>query len=390
MNKPDKALLLISFSVLLASSIWFSGTAAAAGLKKIWTLSEVQSSWLTISVQLGFILGTFLYALLNMADIFKTRSVFFFSALLGAVFNAGFALISKALFGAVLFRFLTGITLAGVYPVGMKLVAQWFREKLGWRLGIMVGALTLGTAIPYLIFALGADFNWRHLMLLASLLSLAGGLIVKIGIPDGPYLTASPRFDMRAAFRVFKFRPFRLQAFGYFGHMWELYAFWSLSASYLGASFSRSVSAVSVPLVVFSVIGIGIFSCILGGWISRSVGEKAVAMASLIVSCTFCVLSGIIFNLPPALLIPAMLLWGIFVISDSPQFSALAAQSCPAEYTGTALTIQNGIGFAITVVSIQFIAWVSQHVGWQWAFAFLAIGPFLGAVAMSRLKSRQT
>ena len=390
MNKPAKALLLISFSVLLASSIWFSGTAAAAGLKKIWTLSEVQSSWLTISVQLGFILGTFLYALLNMADIFKTRSVFFFSALLGAVFNAGFALISKALFGAVLFRFLTGITLAGVYPVGMKLVAQWFREKLGWRLGIMVGALTLGTAIPYLIFALGTDFNWRHLMLLASVLSLAGGLIVKIGIPDGPYLTASPRFDMRAAFRVFKFRPFRLQAFGYFGHMWELYAFWSLSASYLGASFSRSVSAVSVPLVVFSVIGVGIFSCILGGWISRFIGEKAVAMASLIVSCTFCVLSGIIFNLPPALLIPALLLWGIFVISDSPQFSALAAQSCPAEYTGTALTIQNGIGFAITVMSIQFIAWVSQHVGWQWAFAFLAIGPFLGAVAMSRLESRQT
>jgi MFS family permease len=392
MNKPAKALLLISFSVLLASSIWFSGTAAAAGLKKIWTLSEVQSSWLTISVQLGFILGTFLYALLNMADIFKTRSVFFFSALLGAVFNAGFALISKALFGAVLFRFLTGITLAGVYPVGMKLVAQWFREKLGWRLGIMVGALTLGTAIPYLIFALGADFNWRHLMLLASLLSLAGGLIVKIGIPDGPYLTASPRFDMRAAFRVFKFRPFRLQAFGYFGHMWELYAFWSLSASYLTAGLSRNSggSSAAVPLIAFLTIGIGIFGCVLGGWISRFIGEKAVAMASLIVSCTFCVLSGIIFNLPPALLIPAMLLWGIFVISDSPQFSALAAQSCPAEYTGTALTIQNGIGFAITVVSIQFIAWVSQHVGWQWAFAFLAIGPFLGAVAMSRLKSRQT
>ncbi len=165
----------------------------------------------------------------------------------------------------------------------------------------------------------------------------------------------------------------------------DSYAFWSLSASYLSASFSRTGSAVSVPLVVFSVIGVGVFSCILGGWISRSVGEKAVAMASLIVSFMFCIFSGIVFRLPPGLLIPVFLFWGIFVISDSPQFSALAARSCPAEYTGTALTIQNGIGFAITVVSIQFIAWASQHVGWQWAFTFLAIGPFLGAVAMSRI-----
>jgi len=388
MAKPGRALFLISLAVLLASSIWFSGTAAAAVLKKIWGLSEVQSSWLTISVQLGFILGTFLYALLNVADIFNTRSVFFLSALWGAFFNAGLALMSNGLLAAVLFRFLTGITLAGVYPVGMKLVVQWFREKLGWRLGIMVGALTLGTAIPYLIFALGADFNWRQLLLIASGLAVAGGLIVKIGLPDGPYLKESPPFDIRAAFRIFKYRAFRLQAFGYFGHMWELYAFWSLSASYLAASFNRNPEgpSVSVSLITFLTIGVGIFGCVLGGWISRFIGERAVALVSLFVSFAFCALSGFLFYLPAGLLIPAVLLWGVFVISDSPQFSAMAAQFCPAEYTGTALTIQNGIGFAITAVSIQFIAWVSQHLGWPGAFPWLAVGPALAAVAMTRLR----
>lgn len=387
MNKSAKALLLISLAVLLSSAIWFSGTAAASALKSLWRLNDIQSSWLTISVQIGFIAGTFLYALFNLGDIFKTRNVFFLSALIGAFFNAGFALFSRDLKMAVVFRFLTGISLAGIYPVGMKLVAQWFRERLGWRLGIMVGALTLGTAIPYLIFAVGADFDWRRLTLAASGLAAAGGALVKCGLPDGPYLKESPAFDMRAAFRVFRYRPFRLQAFGYFGHMWELYAFWSLSASYLAASFGKSSAGApaAVSLVAFFTIGIGVFGCVLGGWASRFIGEKAVALASLAVSFVFCALSGFLFTLPAVFLIPAVLLWGIFVVSDSPQFSSLAAQSCPPEYTGTALTIQNGIGFAVTVVSIQFIAWISRCIGWQWAFTFLAVGPFLGAVAIFRL-----
>jgi MFS family permease len=388
MERPKKALLLISLSVLLASSTWFSGTAAADVLKKIWGLSEARSAWLTISVQIGFIAGTFLYALFNLADIFNARNVFFTSALLGAAFNAGFALLSRDLSAALLFRFLTGITLAGVYPVGMKLISQWFRSHLGWRLGVMVGALTLGTAIPYFIFALGTDFNWRHLMLVASFLAVAGGLIVKMGIDDGPYLRESPHFDARVAFRVFRFRNFRLQAFGYFGHMWELYAFWAFSASYLAASFSRSAGrpAGQASLVAFSVIGIGIFGCALGGWISRFIGEKAVALVSLLASGLFCLASGFLFQSPSGILIPALLLWGIFVISDSPQFSALAALTCPPEYTGTALTIQNGAGFAVTVVSIQFIAWLAQRIGWQWAFTFLAVGPLFGAAAMRRLR----
>jgi len=389
MNKSNKALLLVSGAVLLASSVWFSGTAAAAVLKVRWGLNEVEASALTIAVQAGFIAGTFLYALLNVADIFRTRTVFFVSALGGAVFNAGFALLSHGLAGAAVFRFLTGITLAGVYPVGMKIVAQWFREKLGWRLGVMVGALTFGTATPHLLLAVGAGVDWRLLALASSALALAGGTIVKFGMADGPFLGVTPPFDPRVAVRVFRHRPFRLQAFGYFGHMWELYAFWTLLASFLAAGFGGGPERppVSIPAVVFSVIAAGVAGCVLGGWVSRRVGEKAVALASLGASFIFCALSPLLFRLPAGTLIPLLLVWGFFVVSDSPQFSALAARTCPPEYTGTALTIQNGIGFAVTVVSIPFIAWVSKRVGWKWAFSFLAIGPLLGAWAMSRLKA---
>lgn len=388
-RNSNRALFLVSLSVLLASSTWFSGTAAASVLRRLWGLNDVQSSWLTISVQLGFIFGTFLYAVLNLADIFKTRKVFFLSALLGAVFNAGFAMIGGGLSAALFFRFLTGVTLAGVYPVGMKIIAQWFRLRLGWSLGIMVGALTLGTAIPYLIFAVGANFDWRQLMIGASLLAVLGGLIILLGISDGPYLRKSPPFDMGAALRVFKYPKFRYQAFGYFGHMWELYTFWSLVSMYLSLSFVRKTSHFSdaLPLISFLAIGVGILGCIGGGWVSKWVGERRVALFSLIGSGTFCGLSGFLFNLPPALLVSVVILWGIFVISDSPQFSALAAQYCPPEYTGTALTIQNGIGFGITVVSIQFIAWLSQSLGWQWVFVFLAAGPLFGSLFMLKLRN---
>jgi len=388
-EKSSRALILISVAVFLASATWFSGTAAVPVLKEIWNLGEVRSSWLTIAVQLGFIFGTFFYALLNLADIFRTRHVFFVSALLGALFNAGFAMASGSFGLALALRFVTGVTLAGVYPVGMKIVAQWFRASLGWRLGIMVGALTLGTAVPFLFFAAGARFDWKILIFTASAFAVAGGLLVLVGVPDGPYLKETSRFDARAAFRIFRYRTFRLQAFGYFGHMWELYAFWSLVSSYLMASFGQNARQLmgSVSLISFLAVGIGIFGCILGGWMSRFIGERKVALASLIASTAFCGMSGFLFELPPGLLIPAILVWGIVVISDSPQFSALAVVSCPPEYTGTALTIQNGIGFGITVISIQLMAWLSQRVGWRWTFVFLAVGPLLGAVAMARLKN---
>jgi MFS family permease len=388
MTKSNKALLLVSAAILLGASVWFTGTAAAAVLKVRWRLSEVEASGLTIAVQAGFIVGTLLYAIFNVADIFRTRTVFFASAVGAAVFNAGFGLLADGLAAAILFRFLTGVMLAGVYPVAMKIVAQWFNERIGWRLGLLLGAMTFGTATPHFLLAIGAATDWRALALFASGLAVTGGVIVRFVLTDGPYLRETPKFDPRVAFRIFRHRPFRLQAVGYFGHMWELYAFWALLGSFLAADAGSRppLAADRIPLVVFLTIALGVPSCIIGGWISRRTGEKAVALVSLAASGLFCALSPILFGLPAGVLVPLLLVWGFFVVSDSPQFSALATRTCPPEYTGTALTIQNGVGFTITVISIPFIAWVSKHVGWRWAFSFLTIGPLLGVWSLSRLK----
>jgi MFS family permease len=388
-DNPRRALFLVSLSVFLASSIWFSGTAAAPWLQKAWSMSEVRASGLTASVQIGFILGTLLYALLNVADVFRTRSVFFASAIAGAAFNAAFALLSQGWGTAVMFRFFTGITLAGVYPVGMKIVAQWYRDKLGWRLAVLVGALTLGKSFPYLLVTLGSALDWRMLMLFASALAAAGGCLVRFGLGDGPFLSAVAPFDVHAALRVFRRRAFRLQSFGYFGHMWELYAFWSLTASFLAAGPAARGGRFPVPVafVAFLTIGAGVLGSWLAGWTSRTLGEKRVAFLSLLISGIFCAFSWLLFTLPFGILVPAFLVWGFFVVADSAQFSALAAGTCPPEYTGTALTIQNGIGFAVTAVSIPFTAWMAQTFGWRWAFVFLAVGPLFGLVSLVKLKA---
>jgi MFS family permease len=358
-------------------------------LRAAWALSDAQSAWLTIAVQLGFITGTFLYAVLNVADVFNARRVFLASAVLGALFNAGFAWLSGGLAGAVAFRFLTGITLAGVYPVGMKIVASWFRTDLGWRLGVLVGALVLGTASPYLIQALGAGADWRLLATTGSLSALAGGALIVAAVPDGPYLTARAPFDVRAAGRVFSREAFRYTAFGYFGHMWELYALWSLVAFFLRDRFAGADArwAAAIPLIVFATVGVGAAGCVVGGWTSRRMGEGRVALVSLVASGALCLLSGFAQALPPPALIAYLIVWGFFVVSDSPQFSALAARYCPPEYTATALTVQNGVGFAVTVVSIQLLPWIAARVGWRWAFVALAVGPLVGAHYMRKLNS---
>ena len=372
----SRALLGVSLAVLLAGSTWFSGTAAIPTLRAAWGLDDGQSAWLTVAVQLGFITGTFLYAALNVADVFNARRVFFVSAVLGALFNAGFAWLSRGLGTAIVFRFLTGVTLAGVYPVGMKIVASWFRTGLGWRLGVLVGALVLGTASPYLIQAVGAGTDWRALASGGSVLAVIGGLLIVATVPDGPYLTARAPFDARAAARVFARPAFRYTAFGYFGHMWELYALWSLLAFFLRDRFVGPDTdwSAAIPLIAFATVGVGAVGCMAGGWASRRMGERRVALVSLLVSGALCLLSGLAQALPVAALVAYLLVWGFFVVSDSPQFSALAARYCPPEYTATALTVQNGIGFAVTVVSIQLLPFVA-----------LAAGPLIGAHFMRKL-----
>jgi hypothetical protein len=263
----------------------------------------------------------------------------------------------------------------------MKIVASWFREGLGWRLGVLVGALALGTASPYLVQALGAGRDWRLLTGAASVAAVAGGLLVAFGLRDGPYLRTRAAFDLRAAGRVFRDPAFRYTAFGYFGHMWELYALWSLVGFYLAGKAPRA----EIALVAFATVGAGFVGCAGGGWISRRVGERRVALAALLASGTLCALSGLAHALATPALYAYLVAWGIVAVADSPQFSALAARYAPAEYTATALTIQNGIGFAVTVVSLQLLPLLAAHVGWRWVFTTLAVGPFVGAAFMARL-----
>ena len=383
-----RALVLTSLAILLASATWFTGTAAVPALRRVWALSEAQAAWLTISVQAGFITGTFLYAALNVSDIFNPRRVFFASAVLGALFNAGFAFAARGLPLALALRFLTGLTLAGVYPVAMKIIASWFTAGLGWRLGVLVGALTLGTSTPYLLRALGEGGDWRMLAGGASLAAVAGGALILGAVGDGPRLPARAAFDPRALVRVFRPADFRLNAFGYFGHMWELYAFWSLLPFFLGSRvLPASTGLDRVALVAFLTVAIGGLGCVAGGWISRSWGERRVALACLVASLCCCLLSGWAFELPVPALVAFLLFWGVVVVADSPQFSALAARYCPPAYTGTAFTVQNGVGFAITLFSIQLLPLIAARVGWRWAFLALAPGPALGAWAMVRLGS---
>jgi MFS family permease len=391
MTEPDpraarRALALTSLAILLASATWFTGTAAVPALRQTWSLSEAQAAWLTMAVQGGFITGTFLYAVLNLSDVFNARQVFCASAVLGALFNAGFAFAAEGLPVALVLRFLTGLTLAGVYPVAMKIVASWFSAGLGWRLGVLVGALTLGTSTPYLLRALGAGVDWRVMTGGASLAAVAGGALVLGAVSDGPRLPARAPFDPHALVRVFGPADFRLNAFGYFGHMWELYAFWSLLPFYLASRWRPAPGAFDgVALVAFLTVGIGGLGCVLGGWISRRVGERRVALACLVASACCCALSPLAFRLPVPALVAFLLFWGVVVVADSPQFSALAARYCPPAYTGTAFTVQNGVGFAITLFSIQLLPLVASRVGWRWTFLSLLPGPVLGALAMVRL-----
>jgi MFS family permease len=238
----------------------------------------------------------------------------------------------------------------------------------------------------------GPQFNWRLLVAVASLASLVGGLLVVVGASDGPYLKERARFDGRMIAKVFRHPPFRYTAFGYFGHMWELFAFWSMITFYLSTSFKTRPAFWfdTVPFLVFMTVVSGAIGCAAGGWVSRWLGERRVALGCLFMSAAMCAFSGFAFRLPAPLLALYVVMWGIFVIADSPQFSALAAIYCPPEYTGTALAVQNGIGFAITIGSIQFLPWVAGFVGWRWAFSFLTLGPLLGGYYMVRLREANT
>ncbi|MGH7384288.1 MAG: MFS transporter [Candidatus Rokuibacteriota bacterium] len=381
---------MLSLAEMLALSLWFSASAVLPALSREWALGDAGRAGLTIAVQLGFIVGTLGAALSNLPDVLPPRALIVWGALAGAAVNATLALWVEQLVPALLLRFLTGVCLAGTYPPAMKIAATWFRESRGLAIGLLVAALTVGSAAPHLIRGL-TDLPWRHTLLAASLLASLGALAVT-QVGEGPHRFPPARFDLRMATAVLRERGARLACFGYFGHMWELYAMWAWLAAFLAASLEArgggAYAGLNASAATFVCVGLaGGFGAYAGGALADRWGRTTLTMAAMALSGLCAVLIGLTFGGPPLLTLLVAVIWGVTVIADSAQFSTAVTELAPAAYVGTALTAQTCLGFTLTMVSIWLIPPVVGCVGWRWAFAMLAVGPALGVLAMARLRA---
>jgi MFS family permease len=384
-NRPARILPAIVVSQFAGTSLWFAGNAVLGDLQRQWGLAAEALGYVTSAVQLGFIAGTLVFAFLAIADRYSPRLVFLACSLAGALANLAAFAADGSLSALLAGRFATGFFLAGIYPVGMKIASGWYRDDLGKALGLLVGALVLGTAFPHLLKALGQSWPWEAVLAGVSVLAALGGAVMYLLVPDGPYLAKGAKFDPAALAGVFRSRGFRASAFGYFGHMWELYAFWA----FVPVALAARIEGASVPLWSFAVIAAGTAGCVLGGLASLRAGSAPVAVAQLAASGACCLLSPLLFQAPLPLFLAFLLFWGVTVVGDSPQFSALNAANAPRERVGSALTIGNCIGFAITIFSIQLLNAAAGALPVQYLFLLLVPGPLLGLLAMRPLLGKR-
>jgi MFS family permease len=377
---PPYVLPLIVIGQFGCTSLWFAGNAILKELTLAYSLPETAIGYITSSVQFGFIVGTLIFALLTISDRFSPAKVFLISAILGAALNAALLIPIHSLYSILGLRFLVGVCLAGIYPVGMKIASDYYGKGLGKSLGYLVGALVLGTAFPHLLRGFQLGLSWQSILIVTSGLALLGGMLIVI-LGDGPHRIAASKFDAGALLNVFKTSSFRSAAFGYWGHMWELYAFWAFVPIIIGSYLPEH----NVSLWSFLIIGIGSVSCVLGGYVSSALGAKKVATMALIISGICCMVVFPILNGQMAWIkLVLLLIWGIAVIMDSPMFSTLVAQNAPNENKGTALTIVNSVGFLITIFSIQLLNSLVIITESPVIYSVLGIGPALGLIGLWR------
>lgn len=383
-------LLVLAIAELLAMAPWFSASAVAPALARVWHLSPATTAWLTISVQLGFVGGAVVSAMLTLADRLSARRLVAGSATVAAVATLGVA-VAPGIGMGIACRLLTGAALAGVYPPGMKIAAGWFKESRGWAIGILVGALTLGSASPHLVRWAVSPAAWRIVLVIAAISAVAGGLLVLLVPNDGPYAAPSPPFSLAAAPRILKDRAVALANLGYLGHMWELYAMWTWIAVFIAASERArrgaydDVTAVAA-LATFAVVGSGAIGCWLGGRYADRWGRTLVTSVAMLVSGICALNVGLFYGWPLIALLPVLLLWGVSIVADSAQFSAAVSELAPREYVGTALTLQTSLGFLLTAATIYLLPTVAAAIGWRWSMSVLAIGPAVGVWAMLTLR----
>jgi len=368
-------------------TLWFAASAVVPVLQTEHAIAEWQAAALSSSVALGFVAGTLLSAVFGLADRLEPRAFFATAALVGAAANAAAVLLDPASMSFIALRLIVGTTIAGIYPVGIKMATSWAADDMGLLVGLLVGALTLGSASSFLLAAFGG-LDWRAVILGASVLAAAAAGLILL-FREGPRARPTAVFRTAYVLDTWRVRPLRLANFGYYGHMWELYAFWAWIAAFLQASFQTTAGGEApfwAKLAAFAVIGFGVVGSLAGGLLADRWGRTTLTIGAMLLSGGCCLLSGFLFGAPPWLLTLFCIFWGIVVIADSAQFSASVVELSPPERAGTMVTMQTCVGFLLTMVSIHLVPMVAETVGWRWTFAFLSVGPFLGAGAMMALR----